>query len=599
MKLSDYVIARVAEAGVRHVFMLAGGGSMHLVDSLGRNGDLAYIANLHEQGAAIAAEAYGQYMGDLGVALVTTGPGGTNTLTGLVGAWLDSTPVLFVSGQVKRADMIGDSGLRQMGFQEADIVGIVTPVTKYAVTVTDPDTIAWHLDKALHIARSGRPGPVWVDVPLDVQAAQVDEGTLARYAPDEPVCADAAAVEKAVDETLALLATAERPVLLVGNGVRLAGAVPDVVGLAEALRLPVLLTWKMLDALEEDHPLYCGRPGSIGQRGANFTQQNADLLISVGARLDLGQTGYDHARFARGARKVIVDIDHAEIAKLKMDIDVPVVADAGAFVRALAARAGEVSPVAWEGWLARAKELQGRYPVMLPEYRDRADGVDTYALVDVISDALGPADMVVPGSSGSANEVTMQSFRVKRGQRVIATEGLGSMGFGIPAAIGACLASGGRRIVCIEGDGSFHMNVQELEVVRRLDLPVKFFVLDNGGYASIRASQANYFEGRLVGSDPASGLTLPDICEVAEAYRIRSMSIESRSTLREDVAEALAHPGPVVCRIATSPSTVTQPRLSSYARADGTMASRPLEDLWPFLDREEFRANMLVPPVEE
>jgi len=597
IKLSDYVFRRVAEAGVRHVFMLAGGGCMHLVESLGSNQTLTYVANLHEQGAAIAAEAYGQYTNSLGAALVTTGPGGTNALTGVAGAWLDSTPCLFISGQVKRADLKDESGCRQIGFQELGILELVSPVTKYAVRVDEPESIAYHLDRALHLARTGRPGPVWVDIPLDVQAAMIDEPSLPRWVPDPPApdpdLADQAA------EIVRLLEASQRPVVLVGNGVRLAGAERTFVELVRVLQAPVLTTWKTVDFLDDDDPLYCGRPGSIGQRAANLTQQNADLLIVIGARLDFGQTGYRHDSFARGARKVVVDVDATEISKLSMHIDVAVASDAAPVIAALLEYAGAIDATRWAGWLAHCKDLQARYPVLLPEFLEQADGVNTYVLIDALSDAMKAEDVLVPGSSGTCSEMTMQSFRVKLGQRVLNTEGLGSMGFAVPAALGACLASAGRRTISIEGDGSFAMNAQELEVIRRLGLPVKIFVLNNDGYVSIKSTQRNYFGGHLVGSDPSSGLTLPETSMIAAAYGIAFARLDSPAGIGDSVAAILDAPGPTICEVMVSPQTQTQPRLSSAAGPDGRMVSKPLEDLWPFLDRDEFAGVMIVPPLDE
>jgi acetolactate synthase-1/2/3 large subunit len=599
MKLSDYVIARVAQE-VRHIFLLPGGGCMHLVDSVGRSRELEFVCNLHEQASAIAAEAYGQYTNHLGAALVTTGPGGTNTITGVAGAWLDSTPCLFVSGQVKRADLATGRGVRQMGFQEIGIVDIVRSITKYAVTVTEPRAIRYHLEKALYLARSGRPGPAWLDIPLDVQAAEIDLANLPAFDPQE-VAAPAAPERLAeqVSRAIDLLNQAERPVILVGNGVRLAQAQAEFLELCEWLQIPVLTTWKALDLLPDDHPLYVGRPGAVGQRGANFAQQNADFILTVGARLDLGQTGYNHANFARAARKVMVDIDAAEIAKMQTPIDVPVCADARAFLQEMLRQRERVAPRERSAWLARCQEWKRRYPVILPEYWQEREEVSLYVLVDVLADALQPGDLLIPGSSGACSEVTLQAWRSRPGVRVFNTPGLGAMGFGVPASLGGCLAAGRARTVCIDGDGGFHMNSQELETIRRLGLPIKFFVLNNAGYASIRATQQAYFQGRLVASSFDSGLTLPDIRRIAEAYGVATDVITNHEQIRETVRRVLERPGPVVCEVQVTPNQTTAPRLSSYQRADGTMASRPLEDLWPFLPREEFYANMVIPPLPE
>lgn len=598
--LADYVVGSIAAQGVKHCFLLPGGGCMHLVDSVGRCDGLDFVANLHEQACAVAADAYGQYTNNLGFSLVTTGPGGTNTVTGVAAAWLDSTPCIFVSGQVKRADLVGARGVRQMGFQEIDIVRMVAGITKYAVTITDPASVRYHVEKALYLARAGRPGPVWLDIPLDVQAQRIEPSALHGFDPSETEAPVARAQVSAwVDETLRLFALADRPVVLVGNGARLAHAERDVLSAVEWLGAPVLTTWKSLDMLDETHPLFAGRPGAVAQRGANFTQQNADWLLILGARLDLGQTGYSHANFARAALKVIVDVDPGEIAKLETKVAVPAVVDAGVFLRELLSRRDSTRLPDRSAWLARAKEWQRRYPVFLPEYWEFDDGVSNYVLVEVLGEEMAADDLLVPGSSGACSEISMQAFRVKAGQRVLNSEGLGPMGFGIAASLGACLASGRRRTVCLDGDGGFVMNVQELETVRRLGLPIKFFVLNNDGYASIRSTQKAYFESRYVASEPGSGLTLPDIRAVAAAFGIATDRIASHADVRDGVRRVLAHPGPVVCEVMISPRQATAPRISNTQRADGTMVSKPLEDLWPFLDREEFRANMLIPPLDE
>jgi acetolactate synthase-1/2/3 large subunit len=573
---------------------------MHLVDSVGRCRDIEYVCNLHEQACAIAADAYGQYTNNVGVALVTTGPGGTNTITGVAAAWLDSTPCLFISGQVKRADLSTGWGVRQMGFQEINIVDIVRPITKYAVTVIDPTSIKYHLGKALYLARHGRPGPVWIDIPLDVQAAEIDVAQLKGFDPSEIVNPfDADLFKQQVSEAIRLLNQAERPVILVGNGVRLAKGIDDFLELIEILQVPVLTTWKAIDFLPEDHPLYIGRPGSVGQRGANFAQQNSDWILILGARLDLGQTGYNHRNFARAAKKIMVDIDPAEIGKMDTTIDVPVRADTRDFIQEIIRQRDLIVPRDRSTWWARCQEWKAKYAVVLPEYWEDEQGVNNYVLADVLSDEMSGNDLLVPGSSGACSELTMQAIRVKQGMRIFNSQGLGAMGFGIPASIGGCLASGRRRTVCVDGDGGFQLNIQELETVRRLNLPIKFFVLNNDGYASIRATQRTYFAGHYVGSSASSGLTLPNTLKIASAYGLSTMQMDDHRHIRERVREVLEKDGPVVCDVKVSPNQVTAPRLSSIQRADGSMVSKPLEDLWPFLDREEFLTNMIIPPLEE
>lgn len=595
MKLSDYVMDFIAAQGVKQVFTLVGGGAMHLIDSLGKSSNLKYVCCLHEQACAIAAEAYAQYTNKLGVAVVTSGPGGTNTLTGVAGGWLDSTPLLILSGQVKKADLATSRRVRQMGFQEIDITSMVKPITKYSMLVLDPLSIRYHLEKAVYLAQHGRPGPVWIDIPLDVQAAEIDETQLAAFDPAELQAAVTPIPEKTIQALINQINQAERPVILAGNGIRLAGALDDFLRLIEKLQIPVLTTWKAIDFLPENHPLYAGRPGAIGQRGANFAQQNSDLLISLGARLDFGQTAFTHRLFAPHAIKAIVDIDPHEITKLDMALEFPIVADASAFIRELSAASGMLAKKSRAAWIAKCKDWNARYPVVLKEYWDEKEYVNDYVLIDVLSDEMQATDLFVPGSSGACSERSMQAFRVKQGMRIFNTEGLGSMGFGIPAALGGCLASNRMNTVCIEGDGGFVMNIQELETVRRLGLPIKFFVLNNAGYGSIRTTQKNYFDGRLTGSSLDSGLTLPDFKAVGAAFNIAVCQIRNHDTIREQVRQVLRHDGPILCEVMVNPDQLTAPRVSSKKMPDGSMVSMPMEDMWPFLDREEFKANMFRP----
>ena len=599
MKLSDYVMRFVAEQGVQHVFMLPGGGAMHLNDSLGRCAGVEFVSVQHEQAAALAAEAYARVTNKLGVAMVTSGPGGTNSVTGVAAAWLDSTPVLFISGQVKRADIRSDQQLRQLGVQEIDIVSIVKPITKYAVTILDPQTIRFHLEQAVHLARSGRPGPVWIDIPLDVQAAQVDEESLKGFAPDEQdTSSKVANIRELVARTIQMLNGSTRPVILVGNGVRLAGGENLFREAVDALEVPVLTTRLGVDLLPASHPLCFGMPGGIAARSANFTLQNSDLLLAIGSRLDMQMMAYAPERFARAARKVMVNIDAADIRKLGKLIELGVQADAKLFLSELLSLRSELKPPDRTFWLERCRNWQARYPFVQAEQRLQRSGISMYAFSELLADLLSEGDVVLPGSSGFAAEIFLTAFKCKLGQRVFHNKGTGAMGLAQPAAIGACLGSGRKRTICIDGDGGFTMNIQELETIRRLHLPVKFFIVNNNGYASIRASQGNYFK-LLVGADATSGLTLPDFMKVARAYGLPARRISSPETLAEELKIVLGEPGPAICEIVVLPDEPRIPRVASVIRPDGSMASRPLEDLYPFLDRQEFRENMLIPIIED
>jgi acetolactate synthase-1/2/3 large subunit len=601
VKLSDWVFTFLAGEGVRHVFMLTGGGAMHLNDSLGTAEAIEYICTSHEQAAAMAAESYAKVTGGLGVCLVTAGPGGTNAITGVAGAWLDSTPMLVLSGQAKRADLKGTSGVRQMGVQEVDIVSMVAPITKYAVTVMDPADIRFHMEKAVHLALTGRPGPVWIDLPIDVQGAPIDESSLRGFTPaDEPI-RDLAATDgiaAAAGRAIDLLNGADRPVVLIGNGVRLGGARAEMRRLIERLGLPVLTTWPAHDMVPDDHPLMVGRPGPLAPRGANFTLQNADWLLALGARLDLVVTGYSPQNFARAAKKIMVDVDPAELRKMGDTVHVPVCADVQTFILEMIRQADRIKLRDRSGWDRRWREWQTKYPVVVPEYRNLADGVSTYVLGEAISEASAANDVIVSGSSGAGIEIFCLAVRLKEGQRLFLTTALGAMGNGLPGLIGACVANGRRRTISVDGDGGLQLNIQELETARRLQLPIKLFVLNNDGYASIRTSQSRYF-GRLAGADATSGVTLPPLRGVVEAYGLPYTRIDTDRGLVDRVRELLDAPGPIVVEVMTPREEPRAPSLSSMRKPDGSMVSKPLEDLWPFLPRQEFLSNMIIPPADE
>lgn len=584
-KLSDVIAARLAAEGVRHVFMVPGGAAMHLNDSVGATPGLEYVVTLHEHAAAVAAEAYGKLTSNLGVAMITAGPGATNVLTGLSSAWVNSSPCLFLSGQVKMADRKGDRPVRQYGLQEVDIVTVVKSLTKKATTITDPSMLERELDESIHLARTGRPGPVWIEVPLDVQSMAVESADSAsRTSPP------AAPRVPNIDRIADMIASARRPVILAGGGIRIAGATDDFLALAEDIGVPVLTTWVGCDLLPDDHPLFAGRPGSFAPRGANFAVQCADLLITIGARWDLATTGFAPEKFGKDARRVVVDVDPGELAKLASFVDVAVEADAGDFVRALRVAMRGRKPDA-AAWRSQCQAWRAKYPVILEEHRGRAQGVSTYLVMDVLSDLLGEGDLIVEGSSGIHSEIFFLAFRIKRNQRVICDGSLGAMGYGLPASVGSCLASGRRRTVLIEGDGSFFPNVQELETIARLDLPIKIVVVNNDGYSSIRSSQERWF-GRLTGADRTSNLSLPDIQRTAASFGITAVRVDHESRLEAALSNLLASSGPGICEVMVPAEEDRVPRLASYKRPDGTMESKPLEDMFPFLDPEEIEANL-------
>lgn len=591
MKISDYVIKFIADLGVKHIFYISGGGAMHLNDSLGRNKDVEGICMLHEQGCSISAEAYARISESYGACLVTSGPGATNAITGLAGAYLDSTPVIFVSGQAKRADLVNDQKIRQFGIQEVDIVSIAKPISKYAVQIKEPEDIRYEMEKAAAIAVNGRPGPVWIDIPLDIQAMDMDIESLKGFDKDK---LDKYPCKKSdIDKTIELFNKAKRPIMLIGNGIRLAGGVKEIEELYNLLGIPVLTTWNGVDLIEEKNPLFYGRPGAIGQRHANFIQQNADFVLTIGTRLNLLSTGYNYESFLGNANHVMVDIDKYEMEKQSVHPKLKVQCDAKAFIEAMLERKAELDVSKRNEWLEFCDAMKEKYPLSIPEQEARDGFVSTYDLVEEVSKQMTENDIYQFTSSGTSVDIAMKTFKIKKGQRAFLTKGLAAMGFDLPACIGSCFASGGKRTVCVTGDGSIVMNIQELEVLKRYNMPVKIFVVDNTGYSMIYGSQNGNFKGRLTGCTVESGLTLPDIKRVAEAFDIKGLHIDNSEELSEKVKEALEYDGPCICTVKADITQKILPKQTNYMREDGQMASRPLEDMTPLLDREEFERNFL------
>jgi acetolactate synthase-1/2/3 large subunit len=606
MKLSDYVVRFVAEQGVKHVFLVTGGGAMHLNHALGMETRIQAVCNSHEQASAICAEGYAKATNHLGVCMVTTGPGGTNAVTGVAGAWLDSTPTLFISGQVKRPDRMFDTdgrplGMRQLGVQEVDIVSIVRPITKFAVTVLDPREIRYHLEKAVYLAFHGRPGPVWIDIPLDVQASPIEEPSALRgFDPDElKEGARAGSLKHEVALLIEKLNQAKRPLLFAGNGIRLARAEKEFERLRKLLSIPTVATWCAADLVPSNDPLYVGRPGSVAARGANFALQNSDFLLTIGVRLDFAITGYAPQNLARGAHKVAVDIDEAELKKLQPHLQQPICADAKCFLTELLSQMDPNRLADHAAWDARCADWKTRYPVVTEEHRKPEGPVSVFNLAEVIGTEVKPEDRLVVGNSGSAIEIYLLAFPTLHSQRLFHTAGLGAMGYAVPMAIAVATANPGREIIAVDGDGGFMFNIQELETIHRLQLPIKFFVLNNDGYASIRASQKAYFGESKLGSDQSNGLTVPSLTRVGDAFGLTSTVIKNQENLRAEVRRVLGMSGPVVCDVNVLPDEMRAPRLQSYQKPDGSFVSKPLEDLFPFLPREEFLANMIVEPLPE
>ncbi len=592
MRVADYVMESLDRAGIGHVFTVSGGGIMHLLDALGRHPRLRYTCNYHEQACAIAAEGYARIRGAAGACLVTTGPGSTNALSGVAGAWVDSIPMVVISGQVRR-DLIADySKVRQLGPQEINIEPMARPVTKYFATVMDPSRIRYEMEKAITLATDGRPGPTWINIPLDVQGATIDQHALQGFEADpDPATAWGGAVNAQVTEVLRLLNAARRPVIVAGNGIRLANAQPLFERLVDRLNVPVVPTIGGTDVIHESHPCFMGRFGPLGQRRANFTIQNADLVLAVGAAMSLATVGFNTDAFAPRATKVMVNIDPHEIEKARPVPEVGVAMDARVFIEQLLSLPAPTWGSALDPWWAACRQWRTRYPAITPDDLSSQTCVNSYVFADVLSDALHANDVVVTGNSLDWWSV-YQAFKVKQGQRVFTNVNYGSMGWDIPAAIGACIAHGAERTVLVTGDGTVQFNIHELQTIAHNRLPMKLFVLNNGGYSSIRAMQETHFAGQFVGADPSSGVSNPSFQGIATAYGLRYEAIRDHGSLSRVIRAALGGADGVLCEVFVDPAQGRTPRVMSRRRADGSMESGTLENMFPFLPDEEVARNM-------
>ena len=600
IKLSDYIFKYLADYGVRHIFMLTGGGAMHLNDSIGKEKRIRYICNHHEQASAMAAEGYSRITGEIGVVNVTSGPGGINALNGVFGAWTDAIPMLIISGQIKKETCMSTyniSGLRQLGDQEGDIISMVRGITKYAALVDDPLSIKYHLEKAIHLAQQGPPGPCWLDIPLDVQASMIEAGDLKNYDPEENIPPwDLNQLPEMCRNILEKIAAAKRPGIMAGTGIRLAHALDAFDKVIHRLRIPVTTAWTH-DLITSDDPLFCGRPGTIGTRAGNFTIQNTDLLLILGARLNVRQVSYNWQSFAREAFKVQVDADLAEFNRPMVKIDMPVHCDVRLFLEELDRQMdqSDYDKSRHQNWLVWCRERVSKYPVVLKRHRTFKGKINPYHFIETLFQRLADDDVVVCANA-TACIVPFQAAFLKKGQRLFSNSGSASMGYDLPAAIGAAVAREGKRVICFAGDGSIQLNIQEFQTIVHNQLPIKIFVLNNNGYLSIRTSQMNFF-GRLVGESPESGVTFPDICKVGEAYNLTTHRIDSPNFI-DQIDEVLEQAGPVLCEVIFDPDQTFEPKTSSKQLPDGRIVSASLEDMYPFLSREELLKNLLIPPID-
>lgn len=591
VKLSNYVADFLVNNGITDMFTVTGGGAMHLNDSFGHKEGLHCIYNHHEQACSIASEGYNRLTNKLSAVCVTTGPGGTNAITGVYGAWVDSIPMFVISGQVKRETTIAftDVKLRQLGDQEFNIVDCVSTMTKYAVMVKNPEDIRYHLEKALYLATNGRPGPVWIDIPIDVQASIIETDNLKEFNPIEegleekenPICD-----EKYTNLILEKIKEAKRPVILAGTGIRLANSHKEFLKLIEKLKIPVVTAWNAHDVLSNNNSYFVGKPGTVGTRGGNFVVQNSDLLISIGCRLNIRMISYNYKSFAKNAYKIVIDIDENELKKPTISVDMPIHANLKDVINSLL-NSDYKDDKKHEKWLEWCKNINDKYPAVLDKYYEKSSPVNPYIFIDKLFDELQENDKIIVGN-GSACVIGFQGAKIKEGQRLFTNSGCAAMGYGFPAAIGGAIASKGERVVCLDGDGSFQMNIQELQTVVHNKLNLKIFILNNNGYHSIRQTQKNLFNPPLVGVCKENGISFPDMEKIAYAYGIPFKRIDSIENINKQISEVLNTEGSIICEIILDENQNFEPKLSSKVLPNGTMQSPELDDMFPFIDQEEY-----------
>jgi acetolactate synthase I/II/III large subunit len=597
IKVSDYIAKRLATVyGVRHVFLISGGGAMHLNDSFGKQEGLEYICNHHEQASAIAAEGYARYNQELAVVNVTTGPGGINTFNGVFGQWTDSVPVLYISGQVKYETTLASFshlGLRQLGDQEADIIGMVKPITKFATMLIDPMDTKKILDEAIYLATNGRNGPVWIDIPLNVQGALIDENHLEDFKPPTLIDKRLSETDSSLVNLLEALKQSKRPLFVVGHGVRLSKTENLLYALLDKLNIPAVTTFNGFDILPNDHSCFIGRIGTIGQRAGNFSLQNADLVIFLGTRNNIRQISYNWACYAKNAKKIVVDIDKAELEKPTLKPDLTINLDLKSFMPTLLDSLSNHPMNNYHDWLNWCQLSKSKYcPEKNTDYRNKGNLINPYFFIQKLTHLMKEGDLATAGN-GSACVCLFQAGTVKKNQRIFWNSGNASMGYDLPAAIGLCIAADKQKTICLAGDGSLMMNLQELQTMKHYNLPIKLFVMNNNGYISIKQTQTNFFEGRLAGSDKSSGVSMPNFVELAKAFGLPAVRIESPESLMQHLPDVLDHQGPIVCEVILDSDYIFSPKLSSEKLADGRMVSKPLEDMYPLLERKEFAENML------
>lgn len=610
-RLSDYVADFLVTNGISDCFMITGGGAMHLNDAFGHKEGLHCTYNHHEQACAIAAEAYARVNNKIAAVCVTTGPGGTNAITGVLGGWLDSVPMLVISGQVRydttaryMEQFTDGHPLRAVGDQEYDITKSVDHMCKYSTMIEDPNEIRYALEKALHLATTGRPGPCWIDIPVNYQGCTIETDELRGYDASEDAATMPVAVSKeTIQDVIAKIKNAKRPVLYAGNGIRLSGGYNQFRECVEKLGIPVATCWDSIDAIEDAHSLYVGRGGIMGDRAGNFAVQNADLVLAVGNRLSIRQVGYNWKTWAREAHVIMVDVDPAELKKTTIHVETPICADAKDFFTSLSSALDqETAPIFnQKDWISICQKWKDNYPVTLPKHWEE-DGkyANVYAFIKYLSQNLSDGNMTVV-SNGSACVVGSHNYEIKKDARFLINSGVASMGYGLPAAIGACVAHGKTTTICLEGDGSIMMNLQELQTILTNQLPIKIFLINNQGYHSIRQTQNNLFsEHCKVGIGPESGdLSFPDFGKLSQAFGFTYLCAHSNEEMKSMVDKALKIDGPIFCEVFVSTEQNFEPKSSTKRLEDGSLFSPPLEDLAPFLDRKTLLNEMIIAPISE
>ncbi|KFN39361.1 MAG: hypothetical protein JU82_07535 [Sulfuricurvum sp. MLSB] len=599
MRVADYIADFLyGTLGIKDIFLVTGGGAMFLNDGIAKHEKLNGVFNHHEQASAMAAVAYSKYKNSYAAVMTTSGCGATNAVTGLLDAWQDNTPVIFLSGQVKRKETMHNSNiaLRQLGVQEADIIPIVSSISKYSVMINNPEEIAYHLEKAAYLAKNGRPGPVWIDIPQDVQGAMIDSSKLHHFDPSEIEHNFKTCLETSeLNSILKLIDKAERPIIIAGNGIRLADATRELKKFADIFQIPVATSYLGIDLIESHDPLYVGRLGIKGDRAGNFAVQNADLIIALGTRLAVALTGFEYKMFAREAKLIVIDIDPVEHQKNTVEIDYFINNDVKNFFNEMNIQ--KATPPDRKKWIEKCQYWRDTWPVALKEYEQQPK-INMYAFINHLNKFLMP-DVAVVADAGSAYYVTAQALKMKDRQRYITSGAQADMGFTLPASIGVAIASEKQNVVAITGEGSFQMNIQELQTIVQNQLPIKLFIWNNNGYLSIRTTQKKFFEGRLMGTEESTGISFPDVEKIAFAYNIPFFRATEVKELDKTLGNVFSLEGPVLCEIVCPEDQEVIPTVSSAKRPDGTMVSKPIEDMYPFLDRDEFTEQMIVKPLEE